>query len=153
MRPMNTTYDVRCTFVRTVEADLEEAQRLLAQHDPMRSFADRLSALGLDDRAIWVRTGELSYSLIWRLGPGSGHARLDWQLALDTDGAERTTLSLEVGGRGSDADARVRVLRAWLLVEELARGHVGRLARMVGDFAEEEPAVAAPRLVAVGMGL
>jgi hypothetical protein len=64
-------------------------------------------------------------------------------------------LSLQVGGRGSDPDARVRVLRAWLIVEELSRGHAGRLTRMVEDYAEEGDLVAttAPTLMAVGMGI
>jgi hypothetical protein len=148
---MTAEYDVRSTFVRTLETDRAEAHRLLAQTDPMRSLADQLAALGLEDRALWSRTGELAHSMIWRFGPEAGHARIDWRLALDTDGVGRTTLSLEVGGRGSDAEARGRVLRAWLLVEQLSRSLTARLARMVDDYAEEEP-VSAPRLLAVGMG-
>ena len=150
---MTRTYDVTSTFVQTIDTDAEAAEEVLATIDPMRSLVDRLMAFGLDDRAIWS-TGGQTRSLIWRFGPDAGHARFDWKVAVEVDGAGRTTLTLEVGGRGSDPDARARVLRAWLLVEELSRGHVGRLARMVEDCAEEEPVVApAPRLVAVGMGL
>ena len=151
---MNTSYDITATFVHTVEAEAEDAHRLLGQVDPMRSLADRLSALGLEDRAIWCRQGELAHTLMWRFGPDAGHARIDWQLQVDTDGAGRTTVALDVRARGSDPEARVRVLRAWLLVEELSRSHAERLARMVEDYAEEEPAAPVVRLpaVAVGMG-
>jgi hypothetical protein len=151
---MTRTYDVTSTFVQTIDADPDIAEHVLATTDPMRSLVDRLMALGLDDRAIWS-TGEPTHSLIWRFGPDAGHARIDWTLTVETDGAGRTMLSLQVGGRGSDPDARVRVLRAWLLVEELSRGHAGRLTRMVEDYAEEGDLVAttAPTLMAVGMGI
>jgi hypothetical protein len=153
-KTMTRTYDVTSTFVQTIDADPDTAKEVLATIDPMRSLVDRLMALGLDDRVIWSRTGAETHSLIWRFGPDAGHARIDWTLAVETDGFGRPTLSIKVAGRGSDPDARVRVLRAWLLVEELSKGHAGRLARMVEDYAEEEP-VAAPatRLLAVGMGL
>ena len=152
-KTMTRTYDVASTFVQTIDTDPGTAEHVLATKDPMRSLVDRLMALGLDDRAIWS-TGGSTHSLIWRFGPDAGHARIDWTLTVETNGAGRTVLSVEVGGRGSDPDARVRVLRAWLLVEELSRGHVGRLARMVEDYAEEDEVAitAAPRLVAVGMG-
>ncbi|MGE5273654.1 MAG: hypothetical protein ACM3QU_07820 [Verrucomicrobiota bacterium] len=150
---MTRTYDVTSTFVQTIDADPGTAEEVLAAIDPMRSLVDRLMAFGLDDRAIWS-TGGQTHSLIWRFGPDAGHARFDWKVAVETDGNGGATLSLEVGGRGSDPDARVRVLRAWHLVEELSKGHTGRLARMVEDHAEEERvAVPAPRLAAVGMGL
>jgi hypothetical protein len=154
-KTMTRTYDVTSTFVQTIDADPDAAEQVLATADPMRSLVDRLMALGLDDRAIWCRTGELTYSLIWRFGLDAGHARIDWKLTVEMDGTGRTMLSVGVGGRGSDQDARVRVLRAWLLVEELSRGHAGRLARMIEDYAEEdEPTTAAtPTLVAVGMGI
>ena len=54
-----TQYDVTSSFVQIVDADRDEAEEVLSRIDPMRSLADRLSALGLDDRAIWSRTGEL----------------------------------------------------------------------------------------------
>jgi hypothetical protein len=156
-KTMTRSYDVTSTFVQTIDADPGTAQEVLATIDPMRSLVDRLAALGLEDRVIWSRTGAETYSLVWRFGPDAGHARIDWKLAVETDGSGRPMLSLQVAGRGSDPDARLRVLRAWLLVEELSRVHAGRLAQMVEDFDEEdyaEPAAApAPRLVAVGMGL
>jgi hypothetical protein len=157
---MTRTYDVTSSFVRTIDADPGAVEQVLAAADPMRSLVDRLTALGLDDRAIWCRTGRHAQSLIWRFGPDAGHARIDWKLDVELDGAGRTVLSVQIGGRGSDPDARVRVLRAWLLVEELSRGQLGRLARMVEDYAEEdyadadEPAASAvPELMAVGMGI
>ena len=150
---MTRTYDVTSTFVQPIDTAPDTAEEVLATIDPMRSLVDRLMALGLDDRVIWSRTGAETQSLIWRFGPDAGHARIDWKLAVETDGSGRPMLSLQVGGRGSDPDARVRVLRAWLLVEELSKGHAGRLARMVEDYVEEPVAAPAPRLVAVGMGL
>jgi hypothetical protein len=155
-KTMTRKYDVTSTFVHKIDADSETAQEVLATIDPMRSLVDRLMALGLDDRVIWSRTGTETYSLIWRFGPDAGHARVDWKLAVETDGSGRPMLSIQVGGRGSDPDARLRVLRSWLLVEELSESHAGRLAQMVESYAEEkyeEPMAApAPRLVAVGMG-
>jgi hypothetical protein len=156
-KTMTRSYDVTSTFVQTIDADPDTAKEVLATIDPMRSVVDRLMALGLDDRVIWSRTGTETYSLIWRFGPDAGHARIDWKLAVETDGSERPMLSLRVGGRGSDPDARVRVLRAWLLVDELSKGHAARLAQMVEDYEDEdyqEPSAApAPRLMTVGMGL
>jgi len=151
-KTMTRTYDVTSTFVHTIDADPDAAEEVLATIDPMRSLVDRLVALGLDDRAIWCKTDERTYSLIWRFGPEAGHARIDWKLAVGTSGSGQPMLSLEVGGLGSDPDARVRVLRAWLLVEELSEGHAGRLARLVEDYEEEPVAAPAPRLMAVGMG-
>jgi hypothetical protein len=153
-KTMNRTYDVGSTFVHTIDADHATAPQVLATIDPMRSIADRLSALGLDDRAIWSANGDLGYTLIWRFGDGRGHARLDWRLTVEQGEAGRTTLIVRLGGRGSDPDARVRLLRSWLLFEELAEGHADGLARTVRDHAEDasQPS-AAPRLLAVGMGL
>jgi hypothetical protein len=150
---MTRTYDVSSTFVHAIDADQAKAQEILGSIDPMRSLADRLSALGLDDRAIWSSDGELGYTLIWRFGPDRGHARLDWQVELQPIGAGRTTLTVRLGARGSDADARVRALRSWLLFEKLAESHAAGLARMVDDYAEDaSQPVEAPRLLAVGLG-
>jgi len=148
-----TRNDVTSSFVQIVDVDPSQAREVLSSINPMRSLADRLSALGLDDRAIWSANGELGYSLIWRFGGDQGHARLDWQLTLQPTGAGRTALTVKLGARGSDPDARIRVLRSWLLFEELAEGHASGLARMIGEYAEDalQP-VAAPQLVAVGLG-
>jgi hypothetical protein len=152
-KTMTRTYDVSSTFVHTIDADHRTAQVVLATIDPMRSLADRLSALGLDDRAIWSADGELGYTLIWRFGGDQGHARLDWQLALQPIGADRTALTVKLGAGGSDPAAQIRVLRSWLLFEELAEGHAAGLARTVGAYAEDAPQpVAAPQLMAVGLG-
>jgi hypothetical protein len=150
---MTRTYDVTSTFVQMIDADPDAAEEVLANIDPMRSLVDRLTALGLDDRAIWCQTDRHTYSLVWRFGPDAGHDRIDWKLSVEENGSRRPMLSLQVGGRGSDPDARVRVLRAWLLVEELSQGHAGRLARIVEDYEEEPVAAPAPRLAAVGVGL
>jgi hypothetical protein len=140
--------DVRTTFVRIVDAERDRSRRVLAGIDPMRSLADRLSALGLDDRAVWSTSGPFAHSLAWRFGGGC-HARLDWQLDVALDSSGRTTLTVAVSGRGDGEGARARLLGAWGLVEELAAGHAGRLARMLEDYAEEDT-VPAPRLRAVG---
>ena len=151
---MTRTHDVTATFVQTIDAGRDSAREVLETIDPMRSLADRLSALGLDDRAIWCINGEQAYSLMWRFGADQGHARFDWQLAIESDGADRTTLAVRLAARGSDEGARARVLRSWTLFEQLARGHAAGLARMIEDHAEEQPVVASrPTLVAVGMGL
>lgn len=151
---MTRTYDVSSTFVHAIDADDGTAREVLASIDPMRSLADRLSALGLDDRAIWSTDSELGYTLIWRFGGDQGHARLDWRLSLESRGADRAALIVRLGARGSNPDARIRVLRAWLLFEELAQSHAVGLARMIDDYAEDAPEpVAAPRLTAVGLGL
>ena len=107
--------------------------------DPMRSLADRLSALGLDDRAIWCkRAEELSYSLMWRFGADGGSARIDWRLSLDTDAAGRTELTVRLAGRGSGGGARGRLLSSWTLLEELARDHARGLARTLDDYANAD---------------
>ena len=148
-----TRNDVTSSFVQIVDVDPSQAREVLSRINPMRSLADRLSALGLDDRAIWSTDGELGYTLIWRFGGDQGHARLDWRLSLEPGGADRTTLAVRLGASGSNPDARVRVLRSWLLFEELAQSHAAGLAQMIDDYAEEAPEpVAAPRLMAVGMG-
>jgi len=148
--------DVTSSFVQIVDADREAAKEVLTQIDPMRSLADRLSALGLDDRAMWARgSEELSYQLVWRFGADGGHAKLVWRLSVHTDGAGRTVLSVRLEGRGSDTKARSRMLSSWTFLEELAESHAQRLARTVDDFVnakeddayEEQPA-ARPRLLA-----
>ena len=153
---MTRMYDVSSTFVHTIDTDNGTAQEVLASIDPMRSLADRLSALGLDDRAMWARgSEELSYQLVWRFGADGGHAKLVWRLSVHTDGAGRTVLSVRLEGRASDTKARSRMLSSWTFLEELAESHAQRLARTVDDFVnakendayEEQPA-ARPRLLA-----
>ncbi len=141
---MNRIYDVSSMFVHVIEADRDRAEEVLATIEPMRSLADRLSAFGLDDRAVWTEgCNRLGYSLIWRFGDDEGHARLDWLLGVDRDGAGRTVLTARLAARGSDAAARRRVLRSWSLVEELAAGHARRLARTLEDYDVDDSALAA----------
>jgi hypothetical protein len=145
-------YDVTSSFVQIVDAEPYKAREVLQGIDAMRSLADRLSALGLDDRALWCEgSEELTYRLVWRFGPDGGTARLDWKFSTGADGAGRTTLKLELAGRGGDTDARGRLLSSWPLLEELAVGHARRLARAVGDYANEnEYDRVTPDLRAVG---
>jgi len=130
-----TRNDVTSSFVQIVDVDPRQAREVLSRINPMRSLADRLSALGLDDRAMWARgSEELSYQLVWRFGADGGHAKLVWRLAVNTDGAGRTVLSVRLEGRGSDAKARSRMLSSWTVLEELAESHARRLARTVDDL-------------------
>jgi len=151
-----TRNDVTSSFVQIVDVDPSQAREVLSSINPMRSLADRLSALGLDDRAMWARGNEeLSYQLVWRFGADGGHAKLVWRLSVHTDGAGRTVLGVRLEGRGSDTKARSRMLSSWTFLEELAESHARRLARTVDDFVnareddayEEQPA-ARPRLLA-----
>jgi hypothetical protein len=131
-------YDVTSSFTQIVETDPGKAREVLAQIEPMRSLADRLSALGLDDRALWCEgSEELGYRLIWRFDAEGANALLDWRLSVAADGAGRTVVTLKLAGRGSDTDARGRVLSSWPLLEELAEGHTRRLARALEDYSDE----------------
>ena len=134
-----TRNDVTSSFVKIVDVEPEQAREVLARINPMRSLADRLSALGLDDRAMWARgSEELSYQLVWRFGADGGHAKLVWRLAVHTDGAGRTVLSVKLEGRGSDTKARSRMLSSWTFLEELAENHAQRLARTLDDFVDAD---------------
>jgi hypothetical protein len=132
----HTSYDVTSSFARAVDADCGAVEELLGRIDPMRSLADRLSALGLDDRAIWSQNDERSYTLVWRFP--EGHARLDWQIEVGRYGNGRTTLTVKLAGRGSTTVTRGRLLAAWTLLEELAQAHTRRLARALDDYANAD---------------
>ena len=134
---MSRNYDVTSTFVNTIDVNPEEAYEVLASIDPMRTLAGRLSAL--------------EHRLIWRFGGDRGHARIDWQIAVERNSRGGTVLTTKVGGRGSDEDARKRILGGWLLVEEMARAHARRLAGMLEEYAEED-ASAAPRPLRLVVG-
>ena len=111
---------------------------------------ERLYAIGEGPGA-----NRIGYQLVWRFGADGGHAKLVWRLAVHTDGAGRTALSLRLEGRGSDMNARSRMLSSWTFLEELAESHTRRLARTVDDLVsaaeydagEEQPATR-PRLLA-----
>jgi hypothetical protein len=145
-------YDVTSSFAQVVDVEPREAREVLTRIHPMRTLADRLSALGLDDRAMWTADGEeLTYSLVWRFGNEGGSARFDWHFSVDRNAAGRTVLTVKLGGRGSDPDSRARVLSSWLLLEELAENHARRLARTLDDYAnaddyEHEPEFDWPQL-------
>ena len=141
------TYDVSSSFTQIVDAEPGKAREVLAQIDPMRSLADRLSALGLDDRALWCEgSQELSYRLIWRFGADAATALFDWHISVTANGAGRTAVTLELAGRGSDPAARSRTLSSWTLLEELAQAHTRRLARMLDDYANADDYSFAPPL-------
>jgi hypothetical protein len=155
-------HDVSSTYVGMIDADPGAAYAALAALDPMRSLATRLSALGIDDRAIWAESPhalglvetdgrcELLYSLVWRFGTERQHARLTWRIRLDDDGRGGTRLSIAMQARGSDATSRDRVFAAWPLVETIAIQHAKGLRRAVEDYADDPAELEAPRLRAVG---
>jgi hypothetical protein len=140
-------YDVSSSFTQIVDADPAKTREVLAQINPMRSLADRLSALGLDDRALWCEgADELSYRLIWRFDADGANALLDWRVSVKPIGTGRTALTLELAGRGSDEAARARTLSSWMLLEELAEAHTHRLARTLDDYANADDYGFAPPL-------
>jgi hypothetical protein len=140
-------YDVSSSFTQIVDADPSMTREVLAQIDPMRSLADRLSALGLDDRALWCEgLDELSYRLIWRFDADGANALLDWHLSVKPIGTGRTALTLELAGRGNSDAARSRTLASWTLLEELAEAHTNRLARTLDDYANADDYSFAPPL-------
>ncbi len=51
-------YDVTSTYCGTVHADRGAAYGALMRLDPMRSLSNRLSALGIGDRAIWAESSQ-----------------------------------------------------------------------------------------------
>ena len=142
-----TRNDVTSSFVQIVDVDPSQAHEVLSSINPMRSLADRLSALGLDDHAIWSQTGALTYTMMWRFGSCREHARFDWHLAVGSDGAGRTVLTVKLSGRGSDPAARARMLTSWTLLEELAQAHTRRLARTLDDYANADDYSVAPPLL------
>jgi hypothetical protein len=156
-----TTHDVTSTFVQTIDIDRGEAYERLSRIDPMRSLANRLSALGVDDRAIWAKCPqalglvgadgrrELRFSLIWRFDRNGRHATLSWRVRVDEDGWGGSLVSLRLQARGSDAEARRRLLASWPLVETIAHQHARGLRRAVEGYAEESFEAEAPRLRAV----
>ena len=135
------------SFTQIVDADPGTAREVLAQIDPMRSLADRLSALGLDDRALWCEGAEeLSYRLIWRFGADGANALLDWRISVTRRRRRPHVLTLELAGRGNDHAARSRTLSSWTLLEELAEAHTRRLARTLDDYANADDYSFAPPL-------
>jgi hypothetical protein len=148
-------YDVTSSFTRIVDAEPAQAREVIAQIDPMRSLADRLTAPGLDDRALLSDgADDLSYRLLWRFGGDQGNAMLAWRLSVGSDGAGRATLTARLSGRGSNDAARRRLLASWTLLEELAERQTQRLARAIADYdadeLEREDEPARPELRVVG---
>jgi hypothetical protein len=154
---MSTTeHHLTSTCVATIDAGIEAGYEAFLAIDPMSSLAKRLSALGVDDRAIWAESSEatgltdadgareLGFSLLWRFGPPGQTARIGWRVRLDEDGAGRTVLTITVRGRASDGEAGKRIVAGWPIVETIALEHAKSLRRAVdeypGDrFADERP--------------
>ncbi len=152
------TYDVTSTYVSTVDVAPRTAYTRLMALDPMRSLATRLSALGIEDRAMWAESPdalglvgsdgnrELLFSLVWRFGESAAHAKLTWRIRLDDDTWGGTAMSVTIRGRGSDPEASRRVLAGWPVVETLALEHARGLRRAVERSADRPAERDAPRL-------
>ena len=152
---MTRTYDVSSTFVHTIDADHGTAQEVLATHRP--DALARRPPLGARPRRPrdLERDGELGYTLIWRFGGDQGHARLDWQIALEPRRAGRTALTVkarrprERPGCPDPRAARLAPLRG-----ARRRPTPPRWPAWSTTTRRMRPQpVAAPRLVAVGLGL
>lgn len=73
------------TYIAPLDADIETAHAALLAIDPVSSLATRLSALGLDDRAVWAESSEattdtdgareLGFGLLWTAGRSSRRSR------------------------------------------------------------------------------
>lgn len=137
------------TYAGPVDAALDVAYDALLAVGPMASLATRLSALGLDDRAVWSGPSAdagargLGFCLLWRLGPGSGTAKIVWRAGLTLDGEGRTVLAVTVEATASDTEADERIAAAWPLVETIALAHARAVRRAVderaGDVVETVP--------------
>jgi hypothetical protein len=138
-------YHVTNTFVATLDASLEAASRALRAIDPTASLARRLTALGVEDRAVWIEpcaTGgapERGFLLLWRFGTEPGEtAKVAWQSRLDQDGEGRTVLTITLRARGSDDRAGRRIALAWPVVETFAREHAQGLRRAIENSTEHD---------------
>lgn len=147
------------TYHATVDAGVAATYGAFQAIDPIASLARRLSALGVDDRAVWVEAPaavgpagagderELGFSLLWRFGPPGQTARIDWRLRLGEDAAARTALSILLSARGSNRDAGERLMTCWPMVETLALAHARGLCRAVDEYTDD-PSKTAPRTLA-----
>ena len=152
----STGNDITSTFAHTIDVDRDTAEGLLTRVLPMRSLVDSLAALGLDDRAIWTQSceangtdsgrRELLFTLVWRFNGRGSHAILGSGVRVDEDAVGRSVLAVTITGRGSDSGARERVLAAWPIVEEIARGHFRRLGRSIEQWADDDVDQFEPRL-------
>jgi hypothetical protein len=133
------------TYVATIDVDIDAACEALRGHDLGSSLSTRLSALGVDDRAVWVdpsqasglRDADGAFILLWRFGPPGQTARIAWQIRLSEDGVGRTVLSIGIRARASDEEARKRITAAWPIVETIALAHARGLRRAVDEYAAD----------------
>ena len=138
-------HDLTSTYVATIDAGIGAASEALRTIDPMASLAARLSALGVDDRAVWARAASgagdaggasgLGFALLWRFGPSGQTARVAWQIRLSEDGVGRTVLSVGIRARASDHEARSRIAAAWPIVETIALAHARGLHGACEEYA------------------
>jgi hypothetical protein len=154
-------YHLTSTYVATIDAGIEAASEAFRAIDPMSSLATRLSALGVDDRAVWVESSEatdltdadsaceLGFALLWRFGPPGQTARIGRRVRLSEDGAGRTVLSIAIRARASDDEAGKRIVAGWPIVETIALEHAKSLRRAVDEYAADPCKAERPRRLAV----
>ena len=147
MRP--NTEQLTSAFRISIDAGLEAAHDALQAIDPIASLTQRLSALGVDDRAVWVEspaaagptdTGgepDFGFSLLWRFGPPAETAQISWRIRLSEDGVARTLLSILLSAQASNRDADTRLMMSWPMIETIALAHARGLRRAVDEYTDD----------------
>jgi hypothetical protein len=135
------------TYIATLDAGFDASCEALHATDPMSLLATRLSALGLDDRAVWAESSEttgladtcggpeLGFSVLWRFGPPGQTARIGWRIRLSENGVGRTTLSISIRARASDDEAGERISVGWPIVETITLEHARGVRRALDEYA------------------
>lgn len=145
------------TYVAVIDADVDAARKALQAINPMPLLTTQLSALGLNDQAVWVgsseKTGgtgadgapELDFSLLWRFGPPGQTARIVWQIRLSEDAVGRAVLSIAIRAPASDNEAGKRITAGWPIVETITLEHAKSVRRAVEDYAADPYEAERPR--------
>jgi hypothetical protein len=131
------------THVTTIDAEIDAASDALLAIDPISRLATPLSALGLDDRAVWATPSdasctderpELGFSLLWRFGPPGQTARINWRLRLNENGAGRTLLTITTQAQASNSEAHARLAAGWPILETITLQHAKHLHHAIDDY-------------------
>jgi hypothetical protein len=141
-------HDAAGTYATKIDADDGAYEALLAL-EPMSSLASRLSALGIDARAVSEKTSETAsrgeadgarerrFTILWRPGPRGEIARISWRFRLSESADGATLLSLAVRARAADDAGRKRVVAGWPALEAIALAHAKGLRRAIDDYADD----------------
>lgn len=138
-------YRLSSTYVSTIDGRIEDAYEALLQIDPM---ATRLSALGVENRAIWCESSEATGLTDADGAQSSGSAcsggsalaarpRGSAGGRLTQDGAGRAVFSTLVRATASNGEAGKRVVALWPLVETIALEHAKGLRRAIDTYTED----------------